>query len=344
MSKYYLLSGLLLEMPNFSRIYGFDKDPTIEEKIKTYKNISEQNTHSNIIFSTPKNYTFLKLSRTEEVKVVYFDFDIGNFLIKANSRESAYDIMNIILGFHLLYRYVVIEPDISIYRLQEINRIPKYSWTVNDVINALDKKIHYWYDEMESCKLKSGFYVIDSTFEELKFFLKCFYKDNDSREALEHLMQSAQIFDYFPNSSYYHFHYSRDVKLESKAVYRKKYFEDKITYETSFLAAFKGIERFFRVLQINKINSNKIFRNIPYDNITPQTKYKRFFEIFSGYKKNIKYLDLIKHFLNLRNITAAHGNRKIPKKYLINEFNIFEIQLFLTKLINEVFVQYKLKI
>jgi len=55
-------------------------------------------------------------------------------------------------------------------------------------------------------------------------------------------------------------------------------------------------------------------------------------------------LDLIEHFLVLRNTTAAHGNRKIPKKYLINEFNIFEIQLFLTILINKIFNKYKLNI
>lgn len=341
MSKYYLLSGLLLEIPNFPKIYGFDKNPTVEEKVKTYKEISEKDPHNNITFTAPKNYTFLKLSKTEEIKVVYFDCDIGNFLIKANSSESAYNIMNIILGFHLLYRNVFIEPDISIYRLQEINKIPKYSWTVNDLMNALDEKIHYWYDEVASFKLTSGFKVIDSSFKELKAFLECFYEDNDSREALEHLMQSAQVFDYFPNSSYYHFHYSRDLKLESKSVYIKKYFEDKITYETSFLAAFKGIERFFRVTQINKNNLKNIFRKIPYDNMTPETKYKRYFEIFLGYKKNIKYLDLIDHFLALRNITAAHGNKKIQKKYIINEFNIFEIQLFLMILINEVFNHYK---
>lgn len=341
MSKYYLLSGLLIEIPNFPKICGFNKNPTVEEKLKTDKEISKKNPSNNITFTPPKNYIFLKLSKTEEIKVIYFDCDIGNFLIKANSRKSAYNIMNIILGFHLIYRNVYIESDTSIYRLQEINKIPKYNWTGKDLIQALDKKIHEWYGDVELCQLMSGFCVIDSSFEELKNFLECFYKDEDSREALEHLLQSAQIFDYFPNSSYYHFHYRRDVKWDSKAVYVKKYFEDKITYETAFLAAFKGIERFFRVTQINKNNLKNVFRKIPYSNIKPETKYKRYFEIFSGYKKNITYLDLIGHFLNLRNVTAAHGNKKILKEYMINEFNIFEIQLFLTILLKGVFNQYK---
>ena len=250
MSKYYLLSGLLIDIPNFPRIYGFDKKPTIEEKIKTYKEIFGKDTHNNFTFSPPKNYTFLKLSKTEETKVVYFNCDTGNFLIKADARESAYKIANIILSFHLLYRHVYIEPDISIYRLQEIKKIPKYDWTIDDVIGALDKKIHYWYDEEESFKLTSGFGVLESTYDELKLFIECFYKDDDARETLEHLLQSAQVFDYFPNSSYYHFHYSRDVKWDSRAVYIKKYLEDRITYETAFLAAFKGLERFFRFNQM----------------------------------------------------------------------------------------------
>jgi len=250
MSKYYLIPGLILEISNFSKIHGFDKKPTIEEKVKIYEKIFEKNTHNKFTFPPPKNYTFLKLSKTEEIKVVYFDCYTGNFLIKADSRESAYNIMNIIFGFHLLYSHVCIEPDISIYRLWEINKIPNYSWTVEDVINALDKRIHSWYDEEESFKLTSSFDIFESTFDELKLFIKCFYNDDDSREALEHLMQSAQVFGYFPNSNYYRSHYSHDVKLNNKLVYIKKYLEDKITYETAFLAAFKGIERFFRVTQV----------------------------------------------------------------------------------------------
>ncbi len=64
------------------------------------------------------------------------------------------------------------------------------------------------------------------------------------------MKQSAQVFGYFPNLSYHYSHYSRDVKWNNKLVYIKKYLEDKITYETAFLAAFKGIERFFRVMQV----------------------------------------------------------------------------------------------
>lgn len=55
MSKYYLLSGLLLDIPNFSRIGGFDKNPTIEEKIEAYNIFAK---HQNKIVTTPKIILF----------------------------------------------------------------------------------------------------------------------------------------------------------------------------------------------------------------------------------------------------------------------------------------------
>ena len=343
MSKYYLLSGLLLPMKSSPAIHGFNKKPTIEDKQKAYIEFAELEIQDYKNFTAPKNYTFLKLSKKDEIKVVYFEYDIGNFLIKASSRESAYKIANIIYGFHCMYREWVPSSDNSIYKLQEIDKIPKYDWKINNVIDALDMKIHYWYGDAEGCKMQSGFEVSNFTHDELKIFLECFYKDDNAREALDHLLKSVQIFGGVPNPSYYKFHYAPDRKLESRSMLNKKHFEDKITYESSFIAAFKGIERFFRVSQIKKSEINKIFRNIIYKNILPGTVYKRYFEIFSGYKKRINYAELIDHFLILRNATAAHGNRKNQKDNLIIEDNILEIQLFLTELINKVFDQYKIK-
>ncbi len=344
MSKYYLLSELILPIRESNTIYGFNKKPTIKEKQKAYKKFAKHDKKGHINSAPPQNYSFLKLSKTDEIRVVYFEYDKGNFLIKSNSRESAYKIANIIYGFHYLYRSWAPDPDSSIYKLQEINRIPKYDWTIKDVISALDKKIHHWYGDLESCKLLSGFEVSNFTHNELKIFIECFYKDYDARESLNHLLKSVQIFGGVPNSSYYSFHYAPDRKLESRAVLNKKYFEDRITYETSFIAAFKGIERFFKVAKIKKGKINNIFKNITYENVSPDIVYTRYFEIFSGYKKQIKYSELIEHFLKLRNAVAAHGNRKDSRKKLIIEDNIIEIQFFLTELLGKVIYPYKIKI
>jgi len=344
MSKYYLLSGLILPMRESGTLHGFSKRTSIREKQKAYEEFAAHDINSSVSSTPPQNYTFLKLSKTDEVRVVYFDYDFGNFLIKTNSRVSAYNIASIIYGFHCLYRSWVPDPDNSIYNLQEINRIPKYDWTIKDVIGALDEKIHSWYGVPESCEMKSGFEVSNFTHDNLKIFLIFLHKNNDIREVLDHLLKSIQICGGVPNSSYYHFNYVGDRKLESRAVLNKRYFEHRVTYETSFIAAFKGIERFFKVATINKNKINDTFRNVTYENVSPNTIYARYFEIFSGYKKHIKYKDLIEHFLELRNSVAAHGNLKDPKRKKIIEDNIIEIQAFLTELLGKAFYPYRDKI
>jgi len=344
MSKYYLLSGLILPMRESDTLHRFSKRISIREKQKAYEEFATHDIHSNVNSTPPQNYTFLKLSKTDEVRVVYFDYDFGNFLIKTNSRISAYNIANIIYGFHCLYRSWVPNPDSSIYALQEINRIPKYDWTIKNVIGALDEKIHSWNGDPESCEMKSGFEVSNFTHDNLKIFLSFFYKDIDAREVLDYLLKSIQICGGVPNASYYQFNYILDRKSESRAVLNKRYFEHRITYETSFITAFKGIERFFKVAQIKKSRINNIFRNITCEDVLPNTIYTRYFEIFSGYKKQIKYKDLIEHFLELRNSVAAHGNLKDPKRKIIIEDNIIEIQFFLQELLEKAFSPYENKI
>jgi len=344
MSKYYLLSGLILPMRESGTLHGFEKNASIEKKQEAYEEFAALDDNNIVSNSPPRNYTFLKLSKTDEIKVVYFDYDHGNFLIKTNSRRSAYNIANIIYGFHCLCRSWVPDSDTPIYSLQEINRIPKYDWATTDVIAALDKKIHSWYGVAESCAMKSGFEVSNFTHEDLKIFLTFFYRNFDAREVLNYLLKSIQICGGVPNESYYHFHYVLDRKEESRAVLNKRYFEHRITYETSFITAFKGIERFFKVAQIRKNAINNIFRNISYEDISPDTIYTRYFEIFSGHKKHIKYRNLIEHFLELRNSVAAHGNLKDLKRKIIIEDNIIEIQAFLSELLIKAIHLFKIKI
>ncbi|GAI82513.1 unnamed protein product [marine sediment metagenome] len=110
------------------------------------------------------------------------------------------------------------------------------------------------------------------------------------------------------------------------------------------MKSFKGIERFFNVAQIRKGRINNIFRNITCEDVLPNTIYTRYFEIFSGFKKQIKYKDLIEHFLELRNSVAAHGNLKDPKRKIIIEDNIIEIQFFLQELLEKAFNPYRNKV
>lgn len=69
-----------------------------------------------------------------------------------------------------------------------------------------------------------------------------------------------------------------------------------------------------------------------YQEIRPQTRYRRAYEAFSGYSKYVSFSDLISHFLEIRNAVAAHTNPSLPPRFLISQDSIFEIQLFLEEL------------
>lgn len=341
MAKYYLVADLLLPALKTEASIYFGSKMSIKDKEIEYKKYAKSSLPNFKKFQPPKNYRFLKLSEKDEIKVVYFEFDIGCFLIKTNNKKSAYKILDIIYGFHALYREHVPNTDAIIYKLQEIKKIPRYTWTIKNVKEALDKNVHYNYGDAELCAMQSGLKVDNYTHENLKMFLKFLYNNNDVRETLNHLLKSIQIFGGIPNGSYYQFHYRPDKESESRLEKEKKSLENKTTYEISFVAAFKGIERFFKVNDINTKNITKIFNNIKYKNIKRNSTYTRYFEIFSGKDEKIKYSDLIANFLILRNVAGAHGNKKIPENFMITDESCLEIQCFLTTLINSAFDEFK---
>jgi len=101
-----------------------------------------------------------------------------------------------------------------------------------------------------------------------------------------------------------------------------------------FVAAFKGVERFFGVNQIRGNKIRNIFNYPNLESIRPDTIYTRQHETFSRKKKNISYIEIIKHFMDLRNAVAAHANFiQPPRSFMITEDNLFEIHLFLQELI-----------
>ena len=128
-------------------------------------------------------------------------------------------------------------------------------------------------------------------------------------------------------------HYRADRSAMSRSQLGKIYLENCHRFETAFVAAFKGIERYFRVNQIKEDRIERLFRNIKYDGVTFGSTTRRIFEIFSGFPKKTSYGELIAHFLRIRNAVAAHGNREPPKELVVSEDSILEIQSFLQELI-----------
>ncbi len=55
-------------------------------------------------------------------------------------------------------------------------------------------------------------------------------------------------------------------------------------------------------------------------------------EIFSGYASSESYEGMIRHFLDIRNAVAAHANPSPPRRFMLSEDSIYELQLFVAEL------------
>ncbi|EIV99900.1 hypothetical protein [Thermoanaerobacter siderophilus] len=191
-------------------------------------------------------------------------------------------------------------------------------------------------EDISMANLKSidtGVELTKESLEDLKNFISRIYLNDDLCESLNHLLESRFLFNCFMTNSYYEYHYKYDRTEMPEWLKEKMFYENRYRYQTAFVSAFKGIESFFRVNDFRKHEIEKLFNNIDYNDISFDTVYKRRFEIFSGETEEVRYGELLVHFLKLRNAVAAHHNKKPP--VIITEDNICEIQNFLVELISK---------
>jgi len=321
MPKYYLLNNYL--------VYDHSNGDRKSKK-KYYKETGNK---------PPKNFSFLKISKDLEVRVVFYDIDIGHFLIKAPSRREAYGIANAIRGFlGLICGWLPADRSSSAFFLLELNKIPKPSWTKTDLVNEL-RRTHKLFitvdEEIILAELSGGYIVNRRDFNYLSSFVSAAINAPNLNGAIRHLLESRFLFDGFMTGSYYTSHYSRDRKAIPRWVIQKRQLEDGYRYELAFLAAFKGIERFFSVSRFKKHDIPKLFKRLSYEDVTEKTKYVRFHEIFRGKSREITYGEYLKYLLDIRNAVAAHSNANPPEDLILSEDNLFEVQLFLTELISK---------
>ena len=331
MNRYYLLMDYLIpvytkEMADTVGMIG-PLNCSNKEKIEYYKNHS----YADI----PNTKCILKIDDDLKLYVAYFNIDVGHFVIKSNSRKKAYDIATLLRSIFILFCGWQLDERTGYYYLQELKRLPKPDWDNNRMINELREFI---YDTPNNFinELYHGCGVMYDAYENIVPFIKSIWGNFDIIDALNHLLESRFLFAGYMVGSYYTCHYSREREMTPNWELEKSYFENRYRYETAYIAAFKGIERFFGVNDIKKNKIKSILNTRSNFGITPETEYIRYYEIFSGHKQTICYEKLICHFLEIRNIVAAHGNKNPPEKAKIIEDNIYEIQLFLFELINKV--------
>ena len=281
-----------------------------------------------------------KTSRLFEVEpgivlyVAYYDVDVGHFVIGSASRSKAYQLATILRAMFSLFHGWQPDDRTGHYFLQELKRLPRPDWDENRMLAEL-REFNYGIFDDFIYELRRGYHVMHDAYTRAPNFIKQTWGKIDIIEALDHLLESRFLFCGFMVGSYYVCHYANDRRAVPGWELEKRYFESRYRYETAFVAAFKGIERFFGVNQIRKNNLEAVLETRTAFGISPETRYTRYHEIFSGHEKHGTYKDLLSHFLNLRNIVAAHGNKNPPERAKLIEDNVFEIQMFLLELLSK---------
>lgn len=279
----------------------------------------------------PSNYTIAQLDNHTQICVVFYNVDNGLFLIKANNQRIAYEVVRALDGFFFLFTGGTPNYDRCLPKLIEIYKVPQSDWNIDRLYKELSQRNT---EIMQSniYNLRSSQFIQAHEIQLLGPCIERIYSNLCLSEALHHLGYSRFLCYGFMVGSYYDCHYRHDRQRMSKHLIQKQYFENRERYELAFLSAFRGIERFLNVSQIRNPEIDKALLKLRMDDVKPNTRYQRQHEIFSGQKKYIPYRDIVAHFLDIRNVVAAHANPSPPPNFIISEDSVMEIQLFLSEL------------
>lgn len=280
----------------------------------------------------PKTGRLLEVEPGVVLYVAYYDVDVGHFTIGSRSRSKAYQLATVLRAMFSLFHGWQPDDRTGHYFLQELKRLPRPDWDEERMLAEL-RELNYGISDDFAHELRRGYHVMHDAYAKVPEFIQRVWGNTDIIEALDHMLESRFLFFGFMVGSYYVCHYARDRRATPDWEMEKRYYESRYRYETSFLAAFKGIERFFGVNQIRRNSLCTVLETRRSLGIAPEAAYTRYHEVFSGHDQHVTYRDLLQHFLDLRNIVAAHGNRSPPEHAKLIEDNVFEIQLFLLELL-----------
>jgi hypothetical protein len=287
-----------------------------------------------IPYTAFQNRTLVSISRQKEVKLVYFNQGTGNILIKATGLREAYRISRAFQTYLTIFCEVTPNEDRLGDYLIELSQIPQFSWTDEDLAKAMTSSQNFE-PVSEILPLYTGQYLFAHYLSDAAKYVPIIYHDIHISDSTAHLDQSYALFYGLMSGSYYHYHYARDRVVQSQDELLKDYLEHKPKYELAFLAAFKAIELLIGNGNINKSRLKSVFQSNPYSLIKHDNVWERFHEIFAQKPQYCSFEELLEHFLDMRNVVAAHGNRKPPKHFLITPDNLFEIQRFASHLIHQ---------
>jgi len=327
LARYFVISDYLV-YPQYERD-GQRYDNQTLPQIKDSRARVQYIQKNNIPYTVLHNRTLVSISKHLEIKVVYFAYGTGNILVKATGLRKAYQLAKAFQTYLSIYCKIMPNPDRFNEYLIEMSHIPEYSWTDKDLArSASSKKIL----DIESTVLpfKTGLFLFTHYLSDAAKYVPIIYEDLHISDSTAHLEQSYALFD----GLMYYSDYKRYRGFQSDDEILKNYLEHKPKYELAFLAAFKAIELLIGNGNLNKSRLKSVFQSQPYSLIQSNSVWERFHEIFAQKPRHYSFEEILENFLDMRNIVAAHGNRKPPKRFLITPDNLFEIQRFATYLIH----------
>jgi hypothetical protein len=284
-------------------------------------------------FTLPRNYHVANFGDNVHLRVVFTAVDHGSLLLSSTSLDKAYKAVRSVDAFFFLYCGCSANIERSQMKLTEVSKIPQPTWTLDTLAN------HIVTPNIVAPEIILGLYsghgILRHEMETLGQWLQKLDQLPNMSNALAHLGYSQTLLNGFMTSSYYYFHYNRDRRERTYQEVKRLYWENRELYELAFISGFKGLESLFGTGQIKIYQIDKLLIDLNHPDIQPNSIYCRRHEIFVSRHKNSKkitFSDLIKHFLDVRNVVAAHSNPNPPPQFYLAEDTIFELQAFLSEI------------
>lgn len=278
-------------------------------------------------------YTLLRIKPKGTLRVVFCGGPAGNLLLSGLDEESAFEVIDAIEGYLALTEGWV-RGDSDLPSFYALARVPNRSWNDERLLLELQQESPDLSDlqaKIQVKQIRSGIALHDAQQHNLQQYVTRIMDNPSLRESLRYFRESRRTFNGYMTGSYYHFHYRHDRRSMRARQLERKYRHYRAQYETAFVAAFKALERLLGVNQIRN-QSDSLLDCLKPDVIRSNASYRRMHEIFRELPQDTTYGEMAAHFLQIRNIVAAHANRSPPTKFAISEDNLYEIQYFLSDL------------
>jgi len=254
----------------------------------------------------------------------------GLFQIGAKSRRSAHQVLDALLGYFSVALGHEIDPFRNHPLLYEVRKEPNSSWTEQDLVRAIVPSPRMPAHLPSTLR---GVVLGPDELHELPGRVARLSSNTALRESLGHFRISSMLFYGYMPDSYYYAHYRHDRAKQPRGERERIYLEHRARFEVAFLAAFKAIERLLDTSQLRGGRLQAVLSSCPFRSIRPTTRYRRLHEKYLGLRVFVTYEELLKHFLTIRNVVAAHANRSPPRRIVLTEDALYEIQVFYRTLV-----------